>query len=442
MAAPHVITRAIHALQWLWGYRGMPLMSRSTFRHELQSETVGCLGAALLTPHLLQAFAKQALHAPDTLLPLFFVGTVAGNLLASVTTQFFQRRRRVPYVVAARLGMGGALGVLALLPASDVMLLPFTVVILTAAILGQIVLSIASSVWHTNYPRHIRGSIWSRLTVFKILAVAIGGQLAGLALDAWPWAHHLVFALGGGCFALSAMLYSRIRVRRERKLLADANHAAEPIQLLGGLRLLRDDRHFLRYMILQFASGSMNLMLTGGVLYLALNDVFAVDYKEVAGAFVFIPSIIHLLSSPLAGALFDHTNIMTYRVVSSTVWGLHYVVLFLGLWQANWVLLIVGFSLRGLAEAGGAVAWNIGHTRFAAAHRSQLYMGVHMTLTGIRGMFMPFVGVLLYRGIHWPAVGLDWPGLGLGTLVLGFSVIFACGLGFAIVPRPSPPEED
>jgi hypothetical protein len=423
------------------GYRGVPLMARSTFRHELQSETVGCFGAALLTPPLLQAFAKQALHAPDVLLPLFFIGTIAGNLLASLVTQFFQRRRRVPYVVAARLGMGGALGVMALLPANQAMLLPFTAVILGAAILGQIVLSIASSVWHTNYPRSIRGSIWSRLTVFKLLAIAIGVQLAGIALDAWPWAHHLVFALGGGCFCLSAALYSRIRVRRERKLLADAHDAAEPIRLLSGLRLLRDDPHFLRYMILQFASGSMNLMLTGGMLYLAMHDVFAVDYKEVAGAFVFIPSVIHLLSSPLAGALFDRMNIMTYRVFSSTVWGIHYAVLFLGLWLASWPLVLTGFTIRGLAEAGGAVAWNIGHTRFAAAHRSQLYMGVHMTLTGIRGMFMPFVGVLLYRGIHWPALGIDWSGLGLWTVAVGFVVIFASGLGFAIVPRPAPPED-
>lgn len=420
----------------------MPLIARATFRRELQAETVACFGAALLVPSLLQAFAKQDLGAPDVLLPLYFVGSIAGNLLASVVTQVFQRRRRVPYVVAARLGMGGALGVLAILPAERGTLLPFTAILLTASILGQILLSIASSLWHTNYPQALRGSIWSRLTVFKLLATAVGVQLAGVALDAWPWAHHLVFGIGGGCFCISGGLYSRIRVRREKKLLAQAHHDREPVRLLGGLRVLREDRHFLRYMVLQFTGGSMNLIIIGGMLYLAMDDVFHVDYKQVAGAFVFIPALVQVVALPVAGAAFDRMPIMAYRAIAMVINGVQYGMIFLGLAMQSWAVVLTGFTLRGVAIAAGGVAWNIGHTRFVPAHRSQLYMGVHMTLTGLRGLSMPFLGVLLYRGIDWPALGLHWEGLGLATLGLGSGVLFLTAALFALTPSPPALDED
>ena len=155
-----------------------------------------------------------------------------------------------------------------------------------------------------------------------------------------------------------------------------------------------------------------------------------------------MPTLVHLVSSPLAGALFDRMGIMPFRAINTTIWGASYALLFLGLLLANWPLVLVGFAMRGLASATGAVVWNIGHTRFAGAHRSQLYMGVHMTLTGIRGATMPFLGLLLYRGLSWPAIGLEWCGLGLSTMAIGCGVIFATGIVFACIPSPALPSED
>jgi hypothetical protein len=52
----------------------------------------------------------------------------------------------------------------------------------------------------------------------------------------------------------------------------------------------------------------------------------------------------------------------------------------------------------GAARSGGGLAWNIGHNDFAPSERAGAYMGVHVTLTGIRGAFAPFLGMALYLG--------------------------------------------
>jgi hypothetical protein len=54
------------------------------------------------------------------------------------------------------------------------------------------------------------------------------------------------------------------------------------------------------------------------------------------------------------------------------------------------------------------LAWNLGHHDFARRELASVYMGIHATLTGVRGALGPFIGVVLYAGLTIPAwTGLD-----------------------------------
>jgi len=55
-----------------------------------------------------------------------------------------------------------------------------------------------------------------------------------------------------------------------------------------------------------------------------------------------------------------------------------------------------------LANAGGALAYNLGHLHFAHPDQAEIYMGIHVTLSGLRGLVMPGLGVLLWDWIGWP----------------------------------------
>jgi hypothetical protein len=83
----------------------------------------------------------------------------------------------------------------------------------------------------------------------------------------------------------------------------------------------------------------------------------------------------------------------------------------------------------GLAYAGGALAYNLGHLHFAHPDQAELYMGVHVTLSGLRGLIMPGLGVLLWHWIGWPV----W------LLACAFS--FLGVLGYIGLARSEPPAE-
>jgi hypothetical protein len=51
---------------------------------------------------------------------------------------------------------------------------------------------------------------------------------------------------------------------------------------------------------------------------------------------------------------------------------------------------------------GGALAWNLGHLHFAPPEKAEIYMGVHVALSGARGLIAPLGGMWLWNKIGWP----------------------------------------
>ncbi len=64
----------------------------------------------------------------------------------------------------------------------------------------------------------------------------------------------------------------------------------------------------------------------------------------------------------------------------------------------------MGRVITGIVNGGGSLAWQLGHNDFAPRDQLSTYMGIHVTLTGVRGAFAPFLGMALYLG--WDAKGM------------------------------------
>ena len=160
------------------------------------------------------------------------------------------------------------------------------------------------------------------------------------------------------------------------------------------------------------------------IIYLVSNELQA-DYTTSISLILAIPLGFSLLTLPLWAAYLDRVHISEFRVRHSWIWVLAQAVTWLGAVQGS--LLWIGFGrvLLGLGRGGGVLAWQLGHNDFAKPENVGLYMGVHVTLTGIRGAFAPFVGMLVYVGwaaVELPAVGLRLPGFeGLGAHLIGIS---------------------
>ena len=83
------------------------------------------------------------------------------------------------------------------------------------------------------------------------------------------------------------------------------------------------------------------------------------------------------------------------------------------------------------------MAWQLGHNDFARQDQLAAYMGLHVTLTGLRGSIAPFLGIILYAG--WQHGGFcRAPGKasGRGSLALRALLADCLAGGFMVSTAP------
>jgi hypothetical protein len=174
--------------------------------------------------------------------------------------------------------------------------------------------------------------------------------------------------------------------------------------------ILRQDRLFARYMLAQFLLGSANFF-TDPVLVNVLARRLNFAYFSSTLLLHTIPMTVLLISIRYWARFLYRGGILRFRVYNSACWvgstlGVTVAVLVIsvagqGMLPVAVAILVVGRIMNGLARGGGDLAWNIGHLDFARDHQVELYMGIHVGLTGVRGLIMPLLGSLANRYLDW-----------------------------------------
>ena len=127
------------------------------------------------------------------------------------------------------------------------------------------------------------------------------------------------------------------------------------------------------------------------------------------------------LSIPIWSRLLDRVNILQFRAIHSWAFVTSTAIVFAAAITMQPWLLFIAAAAKGIAFGGGVLAWNLGHHDFATIDKASQYMGVHVTLTGIRGLLAPIIGVSLYQALELirPGYGAILFGLCLILCIIG-----------------------
>jgi hypothetical protein len=162
--------------------------------------------------------------------------------------------------------------------------------------------------------------------------------------------------------------------------------------------------------------------------------IFSEQLHLAPGMQIALLSVVPLASLPFFvpfwARMFDEGHIVEYRARQGWSLVLAVVALTAGTWLHSLPLLWVGALLMGVAYAGSNLGWNLGHNDFASVGRAQHYMGVHVTLTGVRGAIGPPAGILIYQWLE-----SLWPGSGIYSLALPLLFVTVGAIGFSHMRR-------
>jgi hypothetical protein len=395
--------------------------------------TLGLVEGATAAVLIKKTFADAA----DPWLVNLAVGFVSGapalsNVVSFVWANLAHGRARIGLMVGLQAGFAALVGLLGLAPRAVGGLAFAVVSILVARVVWTGLLTVRAAVWSANYPRAALGRYTGRIVIVSSLAVSLAAALAAWTLDTGIIDSRWLFGGGAAAGLLAAWLYRAARVRREFALLAEENAAqgrSEAFSLDMLFEILRKDAHFREYMFWMGVFGGGNLMLTSQLVVIFSEHLHLSASLQIALLSV-VPLGLLPLFVPFWARMFDRGHVVEYRARQSWVLVAAVAAITMGTWLHSIALLWAGAVLLAVAYAGSNLGWNLGHNDFASVGRAQHYMGVHVTLTGVRGAIGPPAGILIYQWLESLR-----PGAGIYSLALPLVLVTAGAMGFSHMRR-------
>lgn len=390
--------------------------------------TLGLVEGATAAVLVKRGFADLASPEVLNLAVAFVSGSPAlANMTSFLWANLAHGRERVGLLVWLLAAFGMVVGVIGLTPRASTGLAVTLLAVLAARVIWAGVMTVRAAVWSANYPRANLAQITGRIVVATSLGMAVTAALAGIVLQTRPGQASWLYT-GAGCAGLlAAWLCRRVRVRQSFRLRqAELGESGESeVFSLKVLReVLRTDPEYRRYMTWQALYGAGNLMITGQ-LVIIFTDYLHISSAQQLGILTIVPLLCVPLFTPLWARTFDAGHVVQYR--ARQCWSLVAAmsIAILGVFTHQVPLLWCSALLFGVATAGANLGWNLGHNDFASLGKVQHYMGVNVTLTGMRGLIAPPLGAVLYTLLERQSAGA-----GRYALLLPMGLTLTGAIGF------------
>jgi hypothetical protein len=368
--------------------------------------------------------------APDVLnlAAAFVSGSPAmANMTSFLWANLAHGREKVRLLVWLMAAFGLVVTVIGVMPRGSAGLALTVLSVLVARSIWSGILTVRAAVWSANYPRNAVARITGRIVVLTSLGMAATAAMAGMLLSASPQHSMLLYIVAGAAALLAAWFSQRMRVRRAFQLRAaeqGASGRADVFSLASFRRILASDPDYRRFMLWMAVYGAGNLMVTGQLVIL-FTDRLQLPAAQQVAVLTIVPLLCMPLFTPMWARMFDAGHVVQFRARQCWVVVAAIATVIVAVFLRNHWLLWCSAVLFGVSTAGANLGWNLGHNDFASLGKVQQYMGVHVTLTGMRGLLAPPLGAVIYTLLERWA-----PGAGRYALLLPLAMCLAGAIGF------------
>ncbi len=441
--------------------RSQPWMSRPSFSHELTHALTFPVALAMVEGGVVGVFAKKTFGVSPMLFATIMAAPMFANLTSFAWARLARGRPKVRFINALQLGTLASIAAIALLPTGGIGPGVLTLLVILSRCLQTGIVTIRSTVWRMNYPRRVRARITGRLALINSMILATAPLIGYAVLDWNVQAFRVVYPASILVAMVGVGAFSRVRLRGERDLLryeAGPTARPQPHGIPAPIYeydpaapnhsfwdVLRRDHHFRRYLLWQFIAGASNMMSEVVVIYLIVDLTskakIRFEYLTSIMLATAIPMLLAMLTLPLWARYLDRVHVTRFRSRQGWFWIGNQLGNWLGAATGSLTILGIARVLHGVARGGGMLAWNLGHNDFADRRMVTLYMGIHVTLTGVRGAVAPFLAMLLFAGwpgriipvLNWTVPAFD--GIGHHLFLATAALALIGEIGFASLNR-------
>ena len=399
---------------------------RKSFKYEQLTELTLPGALVLLEGGIVAVIASKIYQVSPFTISLITAAPMFANLSSFLWNLISSGKAKVAFSSVLQLCTIICLVLVAIAPINEIGVIILVSSMIFSRILVSGLITVRSVIWSLNYDRNNRAKATGRLQMIASLITVLVSSMIGPFLDANPEQFVWVYLLGSLVGLLGIFFFSRVKVLNEVSQLESERKAKNDKNLATGfMEIIKQDKHFRRYQYSMFTAGFGNMLIEAPLVFLVTRQLEA-SYTTSIMITMVIPFAISLVALPIWALYLDRVHVAQFRARQSILWVIAQLLTLVGAYLGSIAWLIVGRVVMGIARGGGTLAWQLGHNDFAKSDQLSAYMGIHVTLTGVRGAIAPFLGMSMYTGV----LAFGWEGIGV-SVFLGAAIISACaGVGF------------
>lgn len=290
----------------------------------------------------------------------------------------------------------------------------YIVCIAVGAYLDSLLLPIWNIVFKHNYTQENRSRLYSYATSIQTLFILAVSTASGYFLDLNGQLYKVLFPVAGVFgiavyYSLAKMVslsmddyHGRTRTGKTHysaRLLKDI--AVLPIR--NSIRIFKENRPFLRFEAYFFLYG-MAFMVLSPVLPIYLVDNLKMNYGPISMAKGLVFHSALILFTPLMGRYHGVGNPTKFCGYVFSILALFPLMMIsagylssAGIIPDMNITVYISFFVFGFAMSGVTIAWALSSIFYAPQNEVSNYQAVHITLTGVRGLFSPALGYAVMR---------------------------------------------
>ena len=279
-----------------------------------------------------------------------------------------------------------------------------------------------------QYAHEKFGKLFGYATSVNKIVMLIATFLYGLLLDKDPNAYTYVFPLVALLGIASVHLLSKIKYQstiNEVKQLTFLSSIKKSVKTM--FQILKGNKSYWHFEI-GFMFYGFSFMITVTVITIFLERALHLNYSSVA-FYKNAYNILAIILLPYTGKLIGKIDPRIFAII--TFFSLALFILFMMLTEYYpihslilgievYPMLIIAYFFYGIFAATMALLWFIGSAYFCKPDEAGDYQSVHLSLTAVRAMFAPLLGVLFYELYGFTITFL----IAISALFVGIGVMY------------------
>ena len=418
----------------IYGLKRIPYLSRYNFFHEFHHILAWGVVVGLIEGNFASIIVAKTFQGSGFLISVASATPMAMHVVSLAWGAYCVGRRKLRIFTFCTTGTALTLASVAMTPDATYGGWLFVLQMAAAQFFQTGAVTVRSALWKSNYPLRDRGKIAGRLQKARAFTRLLSVALIAFVFDYDPQSYRWIYPAVAIVGLVGVLCLQRMRVRGEvgelrRIHRGERGHGVltKPVSTLhilstshifkSAIHVLRKDAHFRNYCIAQMFAGITNLMVRAVIVVIVTQQVLSgmeSGYWLSMAVLELLPMLLMLATMHASAQYFDRSGVLRYRSIQMVGWLL---AIFFGMCGTLAIehidgvgplalLISIGcFTLssifRGICLGGGSIAWNLGHLHFARDDDAEVYMGIHVSLTGLRAMFIPMTGMFLWSWIGW-----------------------------------------